>query len=697
MAKLFSTAAEIRALRAMCSESDKLSNFMFGRVNVNDFHTEEGRECWNVVMDLMNRSGTMPRVAELIESPDLSEPTRELLSADTKDIRTRKEAERLVSTLYRYRKSRDLYKLTRDVAAELEAAVVKPDQLLNMMQERLARIVSHRSPGEVVLHQIGTDGNTDKLVKRMLTEEENLNVIPTGIRTFDDVNGGLMRGHVSIIAGATGSGKCLHPNTLIRLHGPSLISDTQQTHMSDLRYKVWLKDHLGGKPVSLMLPGGTSVIDEDDRHYFLFEFAVGFRFLPKGAYLVDNNIEVSTFRFHGLRIDRIETNPLTTIRYLFGMYAKGVKVSLVTDTGSSPIKSVMKSAKPLLRISTDKHSIIVSTEHKMAALAAESRRLNYPGRDKVLWAPADELRVGDYLFDESLEPVKILDIHSFVDESESKTDYFFYPFGLGNSECYDLELEQHHCFFANGLLSHNSMVSGQLALNQSRMGYRVGMVPLEMSTEEMIGRFLSNVSGIENKEIQNRNLTTKERKRIWQAWKKLDATIREHGGCITIFKPETDVNAQEVFSVLRPTNTDIIYIDYVNLLAGLDGERQWQKISEVGRTAKLYAEATNKHISLIAQLSEEGLIRYSRGLREHASTTWQFVQTPEGREQGILLIKMGKARGQKMMDFSVKYNEETQGIEDLPPSTATRSEEPTSNKGKRDDDDQYLPNLMDDD
>jgi hypothetical protein len=64
------------------------------------------------------------------------------------------------------------------------------------------------------------------------------------------------------------------------------------------------------------------------------------------------------------------------------------------------------------------------------------------------------------------------------------------------------------------------------------------------------------------------------------------------------------------------------------------------------------------------QISEEGIIRYSKGLKEHASNFWSWVYGEENRESHILPVKQQKARNQKAFDFFLRENFDTMTVTD---------------------------------
>jgi hypothetical protein len=71
----------------------------------------------------------------------------------------------------------------------------------------------------------------------------------------------------------------------------------------------------------------------------------------------------------------------------------------------------------------------------------------------------------------------------------------------------------------------------------------------------------------------------------------------------------------------------------------------------------------------MAQVNEEGKLRYSQAVKEHSSILWSFVANKESREQGFLKYTVGKSRTQDSKSFvmgidyalsRIYYNGETE-------------------------------------
>ena len=212
-----------------------------------------------------------------------------------------------------------------------------------------------------------------------------------------------------------------------------------------------------------------------------------------------------------------------------------------------------------------------------------------------------------------------------------------------------------------------SILANQLSNNQAQYGYHVDMVPLEMSAGEMVSRSMSSQSRVDSIDILLKRLSDTDRQLVYKRMKRFNRRIAKAGGRLNIFKPRTDMTMEEIMSALHSLGSDITYIDYISLLAGVGGDDAWQKLGQVARFGKIFAEIHNRVVVLLAQVSEEGKIRYSQAIKEHASVAWTFTATEESREKGYLNIETLKSRNQVRFPFTLKISYNTTSVSDLSP------------------------------
>lgn len=211
-----------------------------------------------------------------------------------------------------------------------------------------------------------------------------------------------------------------------------------------------------------------------------------------------------------------------------------------------------------------------------------------------------------------------------------------------------------------------SVMVNQLAINMSTAGYPVDILPLEMSELEMTVRMMANVCRIDPLKLLLQKTTREERamvERKFLRWRKM---LHAKGSWYNIYKPDEDISIEDALSALSTYNSPVKIIDYVGLLAGMDGDDQAKRLGAAARYAKIYAEATNSLVILVAQLDDAGRVRYSRAIAEHCNDLWTWIANAESREEGVINVVQSKARNHRMFNFSLKIDPNTMRITDLP-------------------------------
>lgn len=176
-----------------------------------------------------------------------------------------------------------------------------------------------------------------------------------------------------------------------------------------------------------------------------------------------------------------------------------------------------------------------------------------------------------------------------------------------------------------------SVMAVDLAIKQASMGYRVVIVPLEMTQRELTARMIANVTGVDALAItQNHKLSPQEKEvanKKMLAWAKKIAKI---GGAVYIYEPDRDISIDEIYAEIASYDPDVCIIDYISLLSGADSDDQWRQLGKIARTAKINAKNTNRVNILLCQVDQEGKIRYSRSISEHCVTGDTLIDTDQG-------------------------------------------------------------------
>lgn len=182
----------------------------------------------------------------------------------------------------------------------------------------------------------------------------------------------------------------------------------------------------------------------------------------------------------------------------------------------------------------------------------------------------------------------------------------------------------------------------------------VCLVPLEMTEDECVARMMAKEGKVDVHRITGKKWNSEEKDRATEGLKRFHKKVKKQGNKFTIFRPQQDMTIDEIFMATHPYDYRVIAIDYVGLLKGADGDDQWRELGRIARAAKVYAATNNKIVILLAQVSEDGQIRYSRAMGEHANNAWIFVATEHTKEQGILDVKQPKARNQDPTPFTLE-------------------------------------------
>jgi hypothetical protein len=303
---------------------------------------------------------------------------------------------------------------------------------------------------------------------------------------------------------------------------------------------------------------------------------------------------------------------------------KAARLHLMTYEGVRETDQIFKTFGKTVKLTFDSGSSIEGLpEHKLM-------------RDDWTWVQIGELKIGDSCLSQEKEPVRVTDVQHGCEQ-----------------DVYDVCVPIGHHYIANGMISHNSTLAAQLGINWSQMGEHVCMVPLEMSEKEMTARVMANASSLDVRKILHKKLSSNEKELYLRSYKKFVTDRKKEQGTLSFFKPKSDMTIEEILACTYTLGPRIIVIDYISLLKGVDGDDAWQKLGQVARYCKIYAEIHHLLIVMLCQVNEEGEIRYAKSIREHSNYMWSFYANKETREAEILNIVQQKARNGELFDFSL--------------------------------------------
>lgn len=230
-----------------------------------------------------------------------------------------------------------------------------------------------------------------------------------------------------------------------------------------------------------------------------------------------------------------------------------------------------------------------------------------------------------------------------------------------------------------------SAMAQQLLLNMTRRGYDAALVPLEMSERDTMYRILANLAEVPVNKLAKRTLTKSEKKAVKKHFRKFNRELKKLRTKYSIFVPEEDMTIEEILFLLRPYKYNVIIIDYISLLkTSGDGVNDWQELGAIARAAKVYAKANNTAIILLAQLSDEGKVKYSQKIKEDADMAWIWQYTDETRETGVLDIRQLKARNMNPFPFQLLHNYEIMRIGDVDDSVLLKMQSAKGDERRKD-------------
>lgn len=200
-------------------------------------------------------------------------------------------------------------------------------------------------------------------------------------------------------------------------------------------------------------------------------------------------------------------------------------------------------------------------------------------------------------------------------------------------------------------------------------GAAIAKVPLEMDAEENITRDMARITreSMTNLADPLNRISEKRRKEMYAQYKAHRKKMAARGGGIELVEPGFAANIENMLSYLDPLDYDVIAIDYVGLMDGVNGDDQWRALSNAVAYAKRYAGRPHKKTLIIfaAQITEEGYLKQSKAMADHCTNIWRWRVGEDERENGVVLVEQDKCRGGKVFKFPLKVDFEYMTFRDL--------------------------------
>lgn len=230
-------------------------------------------------------------------------------------------------------------------------------------------------------------------------------------------------------------------------------------------------------------------------------------------------------------------------------------------------------------------------------------------------------------------------------------------------------------------------IANNMRNRMAARGYKVGFVSLEMGNDEMHELILSNISGVDAATIvqhdpQNKRRTTNnvvlssdDVQKIREAEANFVKKLETSGGSIVNIAPQDGILLEELLMVAKPFGFQVLFIDYLSLLKGVDGDRQWQLLMDKTKELKWWARKNNCAVIALIQ-TKDGEARLSTNMVNDANYAWFFSKEVDGNGDPILKCEQKKARKARSFTMYFKENFAKASIEEM----FNYAEDPRENK-----------------
>ena len=206
---IFDLKTEVIVLQSMLDTTNaKAKSELVSNVREDHFYAAQTAEAYQRILKLW-KANRRPTWDNILSDITISAKTRDRLDAislKTHPVNTEKDAIELFDSLDNYRKARVLHDMGQLLSERFsgDTKSLDPDKIA----EELANELSKVKKAGVSSKQ--NDEFSDLIVKKLISDMRKGNkdrVIPTGLKEFDKLNGGVLRGTNMSIGAYTGEGK----------------------------------------------------------------------------------------------------------------------------------------------------------------------------------------------------------------------------------------------------------------------------------------------------------------------------------------------------------------------------------------------------------------------------------------------------------------------------------------------------------
>jgi replicative DNA helicase len=185
-------------------------------------------------------------------------------------------------------------------------------------------------------------------------------------------------------------------------------------------------------------------------------------------------------------------------------------------------------------------------------------------------------------------------------------------FALLDSFTYGLQ-PGHLWVIAGGPSDGKSTVMQNILEGAVGTGAKCAVYQLEMPIEEQALRFLSSDSGVNSGSLLTGTMTHEEQLALAASFKRLQKVGVDYVNV-------DGANADDILSDIEQGDYEVVMVDYLQLLdvTAAKGESREQAVSNVARKLKNLAKRKAVTILTGSQLNDDGQLRESRAIGQHA-------------------------------------------------------------------------------
>ncbi|MEI6297207.1 MAG: DnaB-like helicase C-terminal domain-containing protein, partial [bacterium] len=213
-------------------------------------------------------------------------------------------------------------------------------------------------------------------------------------------------------------------------------------------------------------------------------------------------------------------------------------------------------------------------------------------------------KIAEYL-DNDKELLQICDSDIYWDEVISVKN-------IGKDQTYDIAMPTHHNFVANNIITHNTTIMVNVAINIFKYkNENVLYVPLEMPADEILMKIVSRETGVPLGLLEHADKLSEEQiKRVGEEMEKWNSLQNRFSIMEIKGRPKLSVIRREIEKRMSFFKPRIVFIDYAdNVIPESKGHRSDLEMNDILEDMRQMGKALEFSVVSAAQLGRDGLKR----------------------------------------------------------------------------------------